>query len=426
MFQVVGVGLGSVLADRVLASWWTWRRSRNNTLEVALSKLGDYMDDSEIRDEVERAVEAELAATKAVRAELFGCFRIQPLAPNVCRVIFVAQGISGGLIPQVVLNMKVKNTLTTVDLIRDKMERTGEVVDAELRASFPVPPRLQDLSEDQRRVVDESLALETEAADVPWKTLAGSGPMLKTWIKILPATEKRSETVAWGKAVCTLDCRALTALGWSFDWCSRARMKVDEEERNPARIVYERKSVHDQCVAMIKKTPRGFRDREFVMRQMAFTLGDTFVYAAAPPRLEGTVVDYGFKTGVKPVQGRCKVLLKLEPSEHPNQCTLELYQYLDSRGSIPAKIRERMVSVGRWRGGRASERRGGGGAVAQTTSAVGGAQKRGSGDAPVSLQLPLTPRPHRSPEGSGLPRWAGSSLRAIRRSTRRPKPSSLA
>ncbi|GMI32162.1 hypothetical protein TeGR_g11318 [Tetraparma gracilis] len=103
-----------------------------------------------------------------------------------------------------------------------------------------------------RLVVDKGQALQSEAADVPWENIKSDFPLTKMWIKHAPAA-RGERSIAWGKAACTVDCSANTVLAWSMAYCSRDRMRISEEEGNPARLVIDRRNPHSDSVATIKK-----------------------------------------------------------------------------------------------------------------------------------------------------------------------------
>jgi hypothetical protein len=62
------------------------------------------------------------------------------------------------------MNFGVKDALGSAEELRDKYERNGKAVDAELRREFPPPPLLQHLDEEQSGIVHSCLAMETESA----------------------------------------------------------------------------------------------------------------------------------------------------------------------------------------------------------------------------------------------------------------------
>jgi hypothetical protein len=107
--------------------------------------------------------------------------------------------------------------------------------------------------------------------------------------------------------------------------------------------VVKRTTLHDQTLAMIQKFPFPLQDREFVMRQVSCTLDGTFLYAIASVD-DDVVVDYGMSGS--PVRATSKGLIKFTPTEtDPNQCSLELYQYFDAGGWIPAFVANRLIPL---------------------------------------------------------------------------------
>ena len=61
---------------------------------------------------------------------------VTPLAANVCRATLVFQATAGGSIPVRAMNFGIKFALGAAEELRDKNERDGKVVDAELRDAF--------------------------------------------------------------------------------------------------------------------------------------------------------------------------------------------------------------------------------------------------------------------------------------------------
>ena len=165
MVQVFGTGLG-VAADRIFASTWTWRRDADGDIEVGLGELSEFKENRSIVKGLEATLEAARAAASAVRGGVVGFYRLHPLAANVCRVTVCFRAQLRGQVPKLVIDMRVKNTLGIVELMRDKYERSGKAVDAERRGDFPQPPLLQELNDEQRRLAEKCLSLELAAVDL--------------------------------------------------------------------------------------------------------------------------------------------------------------------------------------------------------------------------------------------------------------------
>ncbi|GMI32785.1 hypothetical protein TeGR_g3036 [Tetraparma gracilis] len=331
-FSVFGNKL-PLIDDRVFATWNTWERARNDDFVVAFTLHTDFPDEY-YKNKIDNAITNHKSAAKAVKGSLVGFWRISPLASNVCRVTFVGQGSMGGLVPDSAMKFATKKVLSTVDRVRDRYERSGTAVDAELRGEFPPPPLRADLGNTERLVVDKAWALQSEAEDVPWEVIKSDFPLTKMWIKHVPAA-RGERSIAWGKAGCTVDCSAITVLAWSMAFCSRDRMRINEEEGNPARLVIERNSPHSDSVATIKKVPFPFRPREFVVRQVACALNSGSLLLAVTS-IGGTVVDYGMRSSAAAVRGTMRDLLVISPTATENQCDVTQFAYMDAGGRVPA------------------------------------------------------------------------------------------
>jgi hypothetical protein len=76
------------------------------------------------------------------------------------------------------MNFGVKTALGFVEEVRDKYERNGKAVDAELRGALPPPPPVGQLNEAQTRIVQNCTALETGTAAVEWTKLKSPSPFV--------------------------------------------------------------------------------------------------------------------------------------------------------------------------------------------------------------------------------------------------------
>jgi hypothetical protein len=76
------------------------------------------------------------------------------------------------------MNWSVKNFLGTAEELRDKYERNGKAVDAELRGGLPPPPPMDTLIEEQTRAVQRCLTLEAASAAVEWTSLKSTSPFV--------------------------------------------------------------------------------------------------------------------------------------------------------------------------------------------------------------------------------------------------------
>jgi hypothetical protein len=141
---------------------------------------------------VEKILEDDKRATGCTRGTTQGFWRLRTLSPDVCRVTFVFQVTAGGSVPVAAMNFGVKTGLSIAERLRDRYERNGEAVDAELRRAMPPPPLLRHLesavgvssavlrpyvsNDKQTSIMEVCLSLEAEAdseSDTPWAFSCG-------------------------------------------------------------------------------------------------------------------------------------------------------------------------------------------------------------------------------------------------------------
>jgi hypothetical protein len=101
----------------------------------------------------------------------------------------VFQVTEGGSVPVRAMNFGVKKALSAAEELRDKYERNGKVVDAELRGALPPPPLLQHLNDEQTRVTQSCMALETGSASVEWTKLTSASPFVELAMKCTKPVE---------------------------------------------------------------------------------------------------------------------------------------------------------------------------------------------------------------------------------------------
>jgi hypothetical protein len=81
------------------------------------------------------------------------------------------------------MNFGVKSALGVAEGLRDKYERNGKAVDGELRGVFPTPPLLQHLNDEQARIAQSCMLLETRSAAVQWMKLKSPSPFVSLSMK---------------------------------------------------------------------------------------------------------------------------------------------------------------------------------------------------------------------------------------------------
>ena len=208
------VRLGLAVSDRVVATWFAWREEADGSYVLAFAPIEEYADKERVA-QVDDLISSDPHAATAIRATARGFWRFRPLAPNVCEVTYVVQVQLSGSIPNELLAMRRKKTLSLVQTVQDKYERKGRIVDAEMRAAFPNPPPLAELNEEQRSVVEGCRCLESEDGS-EWETLASLSPFVTMWMKQAPA-KWGERSIALGKATAVIDCPVHEAVGESSE-----------------------------------------------------------------------------------------------------------------------------------------------------------------------------------------------------------------
>jgi hypothetical protein len=77
------------------------------------------------------------------------------------------------------MDWAVKSFLRVADVLRDKYEREGKAVDAEVRSASPPPPLLQHLNDEQTRIARSCMALEAGSAAADWTSLEAPSPFVE-------------------------------------------------------------------------------------------------------------------------------------------------------------------------------------------------------------------------------------------------------
>jgi len=231
MLLVNLVRLPSPVSNRVFSTWFTWRKEPDNSFLVAYGPMSDYKRFNSSTVDINKALEADAAASKAIRGTVRGYWRIKPLAPSVCEVTYIAQAELGGSIPSALLHTGIKDTLGVLLTMQVKFARNGKLVDREMRDVFASPPPLVELSEEQMSVVEDCRSLESEDGS-EWETLASPSPFVSMWMKRAPAKENE-RSIAIGKATAIIDCPVHEAVGESSEAsaCGAARRTFRTSDR---------------------------------------------------------------------------------------------------------------------------------------------------------------------------------------------------
>jgi hypothetical protein len=331
--QAFGAGMG-VAADRIFASTWTWRRDTGSDIEVGVGELAEFKENRSIVTGLEVTLEAARAAASAVRGGAVGYYRLHALAANVCRVTVCFRAQVRGQVPKLIIDMRVKNTLGVVELVRDLYERNGKVVDRELVDAAPRPPTIDELDDDQRGVIARCRVIATTGADANWVKLKSANAFVDLAFQ---QTELQRGRFVLGRAEAVIDSPALTcAAGYYHKFSSRQGMAKSREEGDPARLVVKENSKLDQTWALVKALPLLLANREFISRQIMFSDTNSDIVIVFEPPQEEVNVDYG--ANLKLVRGMTAGIVVFSPLPGDEQCKMTLYQVGDAGGYVPQRI----------------------------------------------------------------------------------------
>jgi len=264
---------------------------------------------------------------------------------------------------QVMMNSRVKTTLTTAQAAKDRFERGDSSVDQNLRDVFPSPPKFRTLDEPSQGCIRACKAFESLNSPIgtkqgsfskalktmkkgalagrteddeptPWIPFSSSSPFITMHTKA--SEEKGARQVSIARATTTIDCSALQTMAFLMEFCSRYRTRISLEEGNPARVCVSRRSPHDAVFATVKTLPLLFRNREFVIRQIcAEDVNGDLIIAISDSDANA---DYGFNTSkLNLVRGETRALFRCIPVSS-TLCTLKVYQYIDGKGNLPASL----------------------------------------------------------------------------------------
>ncbi|GMI25032.1 hypothetical protein TeGR_g8761 [Tetraparma gracilis] len=333
MFQLVELNIGAG-QKRFYASKWTWCRESSGDFIAALTSVQD-LPEGEEKAAILTTIEKNKSSDAVIVSQSRGLYRISSLAENVCRVTLVAQGTIGGWVPDQAMKFLIRSTLGIVEDTRDKYERNGKVVDAELRSEFPPPPLLDQLNGEQMRIAQKCLAMETGSAGVEWTPLKSTSPFVAFSMQYTKP-ERNQPSVALGMAKATLDCSATEAFAYQFAVCGREKMRISKEGEDLARFVLKERAAHDFELASVKKMPFPLTNREFLTRYLSFKepTGDLVVVFEALP--DTTKVDYG--ANLKVVRAKSTGIVRFKPINGDAQCEVTQIQHGEFGGLVSDRV----------------------------------------------------------------------------------------
>ncbi|GMI28709.1 hypothetical protein TeGR_g6547, partial [Tetraparma gracilis] len=337
-------------SNRVFCSWFTWGRLASPPAEddfiIGYAPLEDFTGPLPPAAARLQAKIAGLVSTKSlVRGKIRGFYRVRAVTPNSCELTCIQQGDPGGMIPRWVVDLQIKKSLESVDKTRERHVRNGKAVDDEYRSTFPAPPLLSSLTEEQQSIVTSCKQMEADAVnnnvahDVEWKAVKSLSPFVSMERKVFSGRNMI------GRATSVIHCPPAEVLIWFFYFDSRERTKASVEQRNPARVLISRPSAYDITGATVKRSPLLFWAREFVFRSLCCVEspgGDLLMASESVPA--SVRVDYGSK--LKVVRATLRQCLRVAAIPNaPGECQVTFHQHLVSGGWIPNFVSKSKIST---------------------------------------------------------------------------------
>ena len=244
-------------------------------------------------------------AEQMYNATIVGAHIFSYVTKHTCEWTWVQQVDLKISLPARVMDIVAKQQLRKANDKQEKFRRNGKEVDREKVTALTAVMEEQRgvaLMEDQAEVFERCEALNEETVGkeedwklkaLGWKDLDSPSPDVKMWMKYFPP-KKGERSVGTGRAVGVIDCSAEEFAAWQINFCSNERIRISNEEGNPARLMYVRKEarLNEVTVATVKKFPFMLDNREFVTKQIWRSEEGKVVIAFEPVR---EIVDYGVK-----------------------------------------------------------------------------------------------------------------------------------
>ena len=145
------------LTDRVFKTVFTWHFIPPHAYAIAFHPTTDTAAAQIVAD--------DKRASKFIVGEIKGCWYVTrpSSAANTSTLTYIVHGSLNGNIPTAMFKRQVKSTLNECLEVQSRFLRSSTTIDVELRAAFPPPPRLADLTQQQMQVIIGCKLLESQS-----------------------------------------------------------------------------------------------------------------------------------------------------------------------------------------------------------------------------------------------------------------------
>ncbi|GMH53091.1 hypothetical protein TL16_g01370 [Triparma laevis f. inornata] len=345
------VGLPGGFQDRLFETWMTWEElideEGRRTFIIAIAPLETY----------EGTHHEVVGAENMVDGTSEGVFIVKELTENTCEYARAQMGdlkLSSRM-PVSALEVVAMMQMGQANVLQEKLRRNGKEVDREgvvALAEIIGDRREVPLMEDQAPAFERCLAMlgdggygdeEWKLSVLGWKVLESPSPDVRMLIKYNPP-KNGERSVGTGMGLGVVDCSAEEVAAWVMDYCSNERMRISEEEGNPARLELRKKArVNERTFATVKKMPFFLDNRELVFRQIWKSEEGKVLVAVESV---ADKVDYGVKP--KTTRGLTRGLWlfrDLLVRGGAKQCRVTFVTQLDAGGSIPTWVVDKKIPL---------------------------------------------------------------------------------
>ena len=269
-----------------------------------------------------------------------GMYHFEQVAPRITRFTLVQKTICVG-IAQWFLKMLVKTAFSVVLRVQDKFRRVDSVIDKEIRNVLAA--RIRDSEPSEQDVFESCGFIKKNFDQGAQKNLVKALPPASPHVAYYCGTlESKGQTgasarrAACGKAVGVIDTSADDAAAWTFEFCSRARVRTHNEFNADMPRFISRRTGSDSFVSgLLVRLPFPFWPREFVVG-VSWSKRENGAISVFINSVDEDV-DYGMSTGWT-VRASTTAVSDIVPNNGPNSCTITFHQQVDSRGFIPVAV----------------------------------------------------------------------------------------
>jgi hypothetical protein len=322
---------GTGIINRFHFTWTVWMKSAD-AYYVAFAPATEY-GESAAFDVI--AAAALRNGGKKHPVETRGFYKIERLAENVSRVTLVClQKYNDATFPsweKRKLNNVEVGLLGEWQLAR---MRRGSDVDAELRRAKKPPIGYEELSDRQRRIVDDAVeTLEDRTRGFKWQTVRAVGPFTTSQAYYDPdigLTIYRNFTA--------IDADPLSVIAYVTAFCSRKQLNIARENGDPVRVILRRHGDSESETLEVKQMPFWIRDRVFRSCLISYERHGEYLMVSSPiieDKWDAKANYWKNKKNTKAAE--TQVLFRISPHESDaNMSNVTMHQLLPESYHIPS------------------------------------------------------------------------------------------